>query len=296
MEKILTSIETLENIIIGIFTIYNLFKGVKINKNKKNLEKERDDLKQQLKQSNIYNNNNISNSVNANIHNETNINNEIFQLSEKLDDNTKSKKTAFNFAYRITMGVFIISFILYVIHYINERFNSKIHIESLNTVSSLLENILNILINSYKNAIIIILFINIIIAIVVFVISILNWKLKWKILLSSLLFGLLNLYVLINALNIDSNDTHYSIQEPKLVFIITFFHLMAGFITAIFSNYILYSYLFNSEFEDELFDRPIKRFLIWIALTVLFAFLNFINYHNGLQITLNFIKKLLNSI
>ncbi|TER90226.1 hypothetical protein E1N10_13575, partial [Staphylococcus epidermidis] len=46
----------------------------------------------------------------------------------------------------------------------------------------------------------------------------------------------------------------------------------------------------------ERFNQTIKRFFIWLALTVLFAFLSFINYHNGLQITLNFIKNLLNLI
>ena len=130
----------------------------------------------------------------------------------------------------------------------------------------------------------------------VILISMLKLKLKWRVAVSSLLYGILNYYVLISASSIDSKDIHYSIQEPKLSFIISFLYLMVGFITAFFSNYILYSYLFNSEFEDELFNQTIKRFFIWLSLTVLFAFLSFINYHNGLQITLNFIKNLLNLI
>ena len=44
MEKILDNIDKSMNIIISLFTIYNLIRGFWLNKNKKQLEKQREDL------------------------------------------------------------------------------------------------------------------------------------------------------------------------------------------------------------------------------------------------------------
>lgn len=296
MEKILDNIDKSMNIIISLFTIYNLIRGFWLNKNKKQLEKQREDLQKKLHQQNISNNNNISNSFNTTIHNETNIKNEIIDINQDLKNTLKSRNTSRNIAYIFTIFLFVLSFILYVIHYFKEQFKGCTIADFINSFIPSFEKLTDILTISYKSAIIVLLIINLIIAVLVILISMLKLKLKWRVAVSSLLYGILNYYVLISASSIDSKDIHYSIQEPKLSFIISFLYLMVGFITAFFSNYILYSYLFNSEFEDELFNQTIKRFFIWLALTVLFAFLSFINYHNGLQITLNFIKNLLNLI
>lgn len=55
-----------------------------VKQNKKQLEKQREDLQKKLHQQNISNNNNISNSFNTTIHNETNIKNEIIDINQDL--------------------------------------------------------------------------------------------------------------------------------------------------------------------------------------------------------------------
>ena len=116
----------------------------------------------------------------------------------------------------------MLSFILYVIHYFKEQFKGYTIADFINSFIPSFEKLTDILTISYKSAIIVLLIINLIIAVLVILISMLKLKLKWRA-VSSLLYGILNYYVLISASSIDSKDIHYSIQEPKLSFIISFY-------------------------------------------------------------------------
>lgn len=117
----------------------------------------------------------------------------------------------------------MLSFILYVIHYFKEQFKGYTIADFINSFIPSFEKLTDILTISYKSAIIVLLIINLIIVVFVILISMLKLKLKWRVAVSSLLYGILNYYVLISASSIDSKDIHYSIQEPKLSFIISFY-------------------------------------------------------------------------
>lgn len=75
----------------------------------------------------------------------------------------------------------------------------------------LFEKFMDILIIFYKSVIIVLLIINFIIVVFVILILMLKLKLKWRVVVLSLLYGILNYYVLISVLSIDSKDIYYFI-------------------------------------------------------------------------------------